>query len=143
MAEVILFHQERADGGRRSGLVVDGETVLHGFLPGADEHDPALVWYVDVSLATSAPPTPTNALSWLDHHEDEIRNSLTRVADALNLGIDSYSMPAEFTYPGTDGTVRVTVSAMRHVTGRQIGEKLRQFATAGWAQFFPALTSQG
>lgn len=79
MADVQFYHQERVDGGRRSGVTVDGTTVLHGFIPGGDEYDPALEWYVDVTLVTANPPTQVNALTWLNNHKPEIDQALGRV----------------------------------------------------------------
>jgi len=143
MAEVTFYHQQRVDGGRRSGVTVDGITILHGFLPGSEEYDPALEWYVDVTLVTNNPPTQANALNWLTSHAADIRRALTETADCLSVGIDAHSMPAEFGSPGSEGPIRVTVSALRRVVGRQVGEKLRQFAEMDWAQLFPVLTPQG
>jgi len=144
MAEVTFYHQERVDGGRRSGVTVDGTPVLHGFVPGTNEYDPALEWYADVTLATANPPTQANGLTWLNSHAPEIRQSLTEAADCLSVGIDASSMPAEFQRFDAGGRpIRVTVSAMRRLTGRHVGEKLRQLAEMDWAQLFPALTPQG
>lgn len=143
MADVQFYHQERVDGGRRSGVTVDGTTILHGFLPGREEYDPALEWYVDVTLVTENPPTPANALSWLTIRAPEIRRALKEAADSLSVGIDANSMPAEFGSRGTEGPIRVTLSAMRRLIGRQIGGKLQQFAEMDWAVLFLALTPQG
>lgn len=143
MADVQFYHQERVDGGRRSGVTVDGTTVLHGFIPGGDEYDPALEWYVDVALVTANPPTQVNALTWLNNHKPEIDQALTEAANVLSSGIDADSMPAEFGRSGTEGPIRVTVSAMRRLIGRRVGEKLQQFAKIDWAQLFPVLTPQG
>jgi hypothetical protein len=144
MAEVTFYHQERVDGGRRSGVTVDGETVLHGFIPGSnDDYDPALEWYVDVSLTTANPPTQTSALGWLNDRKPEIEQALAETAEVLSTGIDADSMPAEFERNGTDGRIRVTVSAMRRLVGRRVGEKLLEFARMDWGQLFPVLTPQG
>jgi hypothetical protein len=143
MAEVKFYHQERADGGRRTGVTVDGDTVAHGFLPGHDEYDPALLWYVDVTLQTPNPPTRTNALAWLQSRTPEIRLALSNTASLLELGIDMNSMPAEFGHNGAEGPIRVTVSAMRRLIGRQIAQKINHFAETDWAVLFPVLTPHG
>ena len=65
------------------------------------------------------------------------------MADCLSVGIDAHSMPAEFGSPGSEGPIRVTVSAQRRLVGRQVGERLRQFGEIDWAQLFPVLSPQG
>jgi hypothetical protein len=142
MAEVTFYHQERVDGGRRSGLNVDGTSVLHGFIPGGTDRDPALAWYVDVTFTTPTPPTQATALTWLASHAADIRQSLTEAADALSVGIDVDSMPAEFGRNGAEGPILLTVSAMRRLTGRHVGEKLQHLAEMDLAQLFPILTPQ-
>ena len=142
MADVTFYHQVRVDGGRRSGISVDGLSILHGFIPGDEEYDPALEWYVDVTLVTARPPSEANALAWLIAHAVEFRQVLKEDADLLSTGIDANSMPAEFARPGAEGPIRVTVSAMRRLIGRQIGEKLQHFAEMDWTQLFSVLTPQ-
>ena len=142
MAEVTFYHQERIDGGRRSGLNVDGTSVLTGFVPGSVDRDPALAWYVDVTLVTANPPTHTSAFHWLNNHAHEIHQSLTEAAVALSVGIDVDSMPAEFGRPGIEGPIRVTVSAMRRLTGRHVGEELQRLAGMDWTQLFPLLAQR-
>ena len=142
MAEVTFYYQERVDGGHRSGLNVDGISVLHGFVPGDTDRDPALAWYMDVTLATVTPPTHATAMVWLNSHTAEIRVSLAEAAEALSLGIDVDSMPAEFGRNGSEGPIHLTVSAMRRLTGRHVGEKLQQLAKADLAQLFPIPASQ-
>lgn len=139
MAEVTFYHQERADGGRRTGVTVDGDSVAHGFLTGSEEYDPSLVWYVDVTVQTTSPPSRETALVWLERHTPEIRLALLETAGLLELGIDANSMPAEFGRKG----IRVTVSAMRRLVGRQIAQKLSHFAETDWSLLFPVLTPLG
>src|SRR5437763_1814329 len=96
MPEVTFYHQERVDGGRRSGLHVDGQTILHGFIPGGTDRDPALAWYVDVTMDTQTPPDHASALGWLRQHWGAIRAALTEAANQLTCGIDVDTTPWEF-----------------------------------------------
>jgi hypothetical protein len=139
MAEVTFYHQERVDGGRRSGLYADGVAILHGFVPGEIEHDPALAWYVDVTLDTPTPPTRANAQAWLNQRWGEYRAVLTDAANELSCGIDIDTIPWEFQRQSPDGPIRVSVSAMRRLTARHIGEKLNHLAGTEWTSLFPAL----
>jgi hypothetical protein len=139
MAEVTFYHQERVDGGRRTGVTVDGDSVAHGFVAGSEEYDPALVWYADVTVQSPSPPNRETALVRLQRHAADIRRALLETAGLLDTGIDANSMPAEF---GQNG-IRVTVSAMRRLVGRQISQKLTHFAEMDWSLLFPVLTPHG
>lgn len=140
MADVTFYHQERFDGGQRSGVTVDGRTVLHGFVPGAGEYDPELEWYVDLSLPTTNPPTETDALQWLAVNERVIRDGLVSTAAKLECGLDNSAMPWETTTPGPEGPIRVSVVAVRRLLARQVGDKLRGLAARDWASLFPTTT---
>jgi hypothetical protein len=142
MAEVTFYHQERLDGGRRSGLNVDGSSILHGFVPGGTDRDPALAWFADVALETQSPPSQATALVWLDQHSRELKDALTAAAEQLTCGIDVDSMPWETELPGSAGAIRVSVSAMRRLTARHVGEELKQLASMDWSELFPVMTPQ-
>jgi hypothetical protein len=137
MAEVIFYHQERVDGGQRSGLTVDGETVLHSFVEGSAEFDPALEWYADVAIQTPLLPTPANARDWLRNNSADIRESLIEAASRFASGIDP-PMPVEFVHNNGSGSIRVTVSAMRRLVGRAIGERLKRLAGSDFPALFTA-----
>ena len=49
--ELSFYRQKRQDGGIRTAVTVDGDTVLHRFQPGEGASDPALLWYVDLRCA--------------------------------------------------------------------------------------------
>ena len=137
MAEVQFYHQERVDGGMRSGVLVDGDAILHGFVAGREERDPALTWYADVTLTTDTPPGDEAVLAWLKAHTSEIRTALADAAERLNGGIDADVMPWEFVTAGPQGEIRVSVSAMRRLTARAIAQKLCWLASADWSSLFP------
>lgn len=143
MALVTFYHQERVDGGRRSGVYVDGDTVLQGFAPGSEEYDPVLEWYADVTIPTANLPTEASARDWLVAEGSVIRDALTAAADKLECGIDNNAMPCEIVLPGSAGASRVSVAAIRRLTGRHIGEKLRGLAAADWDMLFPVSTPVG
>jgi hypothetical protein len=138
MSDVQFFHQVRFDGGRRSGVTVDGHTVMHGFVTGNEqEYDPALEWYADVTLASGEPPTDVTARAWLETDGGGvIRQALRAAADRLECGIDS-GMPWEAEFPAPAGPARVSVSAVRRLTGREVGTRLRALAAEPWDVLFP------
>ena len=47
MSTIVFFRQARIDGGIHTGVDVNG-TGWEFYDAGSDEHDPALVWYVDL-----------------------------------------------------------------------------------------------
>jgi hypothetical protein len=143
MAEVTFYHQERVDGGRRSGVHVEGDMVLQGFVPGSEEYDPVLEWYVDVTVPTATLPTETSVRDWLVEEGSAIREALIAAADKLECGIDNNAMPWEIVLQGSAGPSRVSVAAIRRFTGRNIGEKLRQLAATAWGTLFPISTPVG
>jgi len=57
VSSVKFFRQKRFDGGIRMGVSVGQDLVLHHFVPGSDEDDPALEWYVDVELKAAGIPS--------------------------------------------------------------------------------------
>ena len=138
MTDVQFYHQERVDGGMRSGVYVGGEAMLHGFIPGSEERNPALSWYTDVTLSTPSPPDDATALAWLLDHASEIRAALDGAADQLSSGIDADAMPWECVTTGAEGPIRVSVSAMRRFPARDIAHNLRRLASADWSALFPA-----
>jgi hypothetical protein len=137
MATMTFYHQERADGGRRTGLDVDGEAVLHSFAPGNDEEsDPTLLWYVDVRISDAAPPTShEEAAAWLARHADEIQAALSAAAGELGCGIDVDLLPWQFEYRAASEPILVSVSAMRRLAAREVGAKLQALATGYLPEF--------
>ena len=114
---------------------MDGNSVLHSFVEGASEFDPSLEWYADVAMQSSRPPTPECASDWLREHAKLIRESLSEASERFATGIDP-PMPTEFHREDETGPIRVTISAMRRLVGRAIGEKLRRLAeTDPWTLF--------
>lgn len=127
MADVTFYHHERADNGQRTGLTVDGLRALERFIPGSEERDPTLRWYVDATCTTDETLlTQHDAFSWWATHSDVIRQSLKMAAHMLDSGIDMDSLPWRFEFPSTDGPVRLSVSAMRRFDAIDIAARIRQ-----------------
>lgn len=89
MAKISFFRQERYDGGVRTGIGIDDETVLHHFETGSGESDPALLWFVDLGFeGRRLPSAPEQARKWLAEHAEFIRHGLQEAADRLQVGLD-------------------------------------------------------
>ncbi len=131
MATVTFFHQERADGGVRSGIDYEGMTVLENFIGGAREDDASLVWYIDVKFEGNLIPIGSAELvrSWLHKMGEHIKPGLMSLAADLEAGTDTF-VPVKRDIDVPIPTIRVTVAAtgIRRLGARQIGEKIRGVA---------------
>ena len=137
MAELTFYRQERHDGGVRTGLELDGNTLLGNYQEGPPElqDDPmgsALEWYVDVRCQGDLLPTEAEAArNWLLDQKATIEAGLIRFAEAISTGIDD-SFPLRWQeFPVTPEGVQLEVvcSAVRRVTAQRFGEILNEFAT--------------
>jgi len=146
MATLTFYRQARADGGLRTGIEVDGETLLEDYLPGSREHDPALLWYVDLRCeGDRLPAEPEAVRAWFLENSQMIQRGFAACADELKVGIDSFDQdfrPYERRIGQTpDGTVlRVVISAIRRIDARKIAVELRRIG-AEWERSLRALPS--
>jgi hypothetical protein len=129
MPTITFFRQARRDGGIRTGIDIDNQTVLSCF-EGAEEDDPALVWFVDVRCSGQRLPRDVEeARRWLERHEAQIAGVLEALAKRLPEGLDPSEWPLKLTKRLT-GQVSVTVacSAVRRVEARKLDQILRDIA---------------
>ncbi len=144
MPTVTFYHHERVDDARRTGLSVDGSRALERYVPGDEEYDPVLRWFVDVNVpAPEAIETRAAAAEWLAAHGDTVQAALAAAADHLHAGKDSDGGPWAFPVETPEGPVRVSVAARRQNDAARLGEHLRKLLTAEWpafrTEFRPAL----
>ena len=125
---VTFYHQVRADGGRRTGVSVDGSAGVEYFVDpaGPDDFDPALRWYVDLTWELpDAPRTKRATRAWYAAKLLEIRQVLAEVAEVLRAGVDGDLGPWTSTFPTASGPVRVAVSAQRRIDGTTVAQGIR------------------
>lgn len=125
---VTFYHQVRADGGRRTGVSIDGSAGVEYFVDPADpdDFDPALRWYVD--LTWELPDAPRNqraTRAWYATKLLEIREVLAEVAEVLRAGVDGDLGPWTATISTASGPVRVAVSAQRRIDGVTVAQGIR------------------
>jgi hypothetical protein len=134
MSMLTFYRQARADGGLRTGVDLDGVTLLETFEPGGEEHDPTLLWYLDLRCeGNDLPAEPETAQEWLRENAEAIRNGLAACADELAVGLDLSGedlQPYERSLPRQpDGSrLRIYVSAIRRHEARQIAGELRSLS---------------
>jgi hypothetical protein len=127
-----FYRQERLDGGVRTGVMLDGTTVLHRFDEPEEEFDPTLAWSIDVRCrGDSIPKTIEPARAWLLDHEELIVSGLSGFADHLQAGSDpTGAFPLEWSdFPLAPKDVAMTIA-----------ERLRELALH-WREWIEALQS--
>jgi hypothetical protein len=137
MPTLTFYRQARVDGGVRTGIDVDDETVLHHFQPETSESDPALLWYIDLRCKGERLPSEADdARAWFIDKREWFQRELRRIAEQrLEMGFDAELRPYhEELSDGPKGAeVVVYVSAVRRLTARDIASQLRDLADR-WEQ---------
>ena len=131
MKVITFFQQKRVDGGLRTGIAVDGETLFHSFEHAAAEPDPALLWYVDIFCRSSSlPKNPDEAKGWLLRHASVIADGLRQVADEIRAGIDADGWPFRRAVANAPKGVKIEIiaSSARSLEARAITTVLRGLA---------------
>lgn len=132
---VLTFYtQARRDGGVRTALEINDNTVLARFQSGDKDDDPTLDWFVDLEFkGKGVPKTAERAREWLLERGDETGGVLRSLADELRAGVDVESLPFERVVLLGPGGVRMRIvcSAARRVNARRIADVLRRLA-ARW-----------
>lgn len=131
MGTLAFFRQARVDGGIRTGVDWNDTPLLHEFEEGNEEHDPAIIWYVDVEFAgDTLPVSAEDARRWLIRRGTAVAARLNKLADELSLGIDVASWPIRRSLEGLPRGVTGTIScsAVRRIDCRHIAERLRELA---------------
>lgn len=141
MAAITFFRQMRADGGVRSGIDVDGTTVLERFEQGSRSYDPALVWYVDVRC-TGVPirDEPDAVRAWFIEHASLITTALQDLAGRI-VGVDEEVQPSRWVLRRSPKGVRIAIvaCAARRRDGRAMPRQL-SFIAANWERLVDELT---
>lgn len=131
MPTLSFYRQQRADGGVRTGLEIDGDTVLHRFQGGKGEDDPALLWFIDIRCqGPRLPKNPEQARQWFLDYGEMIRAGLRELAEELRAGIDADAWPVRRQLPRMPSGVRVTLScaAARRFEGLRVAVILHELA---------------
>lgn len=128
---ISFFYQKRFDGGVRTGLGIDDQMVLHHFVPGDADSDPALLWFVDIRCSGDRLPTDAEAArDWLLHHVPAIQHGLESAAERLEVGVDEESPLREpFKLPRPFRGEIIASSVRRLASGELAGE-LRALAAS-------------
>ena len=133
MANLVFFRQARVDGGVRTGIDVDGSGMEH-YEIGSDEHDPALLWYVDLRVhGDQVPEDAEDARQWLLSNEEAVTATYRQLAQKLEVGMDPDVWPLEVRHTGgpAGASLVAVCSCMRRVSAREISPAVREM-TEHW-----------
>jgi hypothetical protein len=131
MKTINFYRQARVDGGKRTGVEIDGETVLERFESGNKTEDSALLWFVDVRCSgDNMPNEAETAREWLLEKAPIIQAGVRKVANELRAGID-FSAPISREIPnvGKGLTVEIFCSAIRRLQGLEIAPVLDEISS--------------
>jgi len=139
MPTITFFRQARNDGGVRTGIEVEGQTVLSRF-EGKEADDPALLWYVDVRCSgRRLPADAEGARRWLEKNSEAVAALINSLAARVPEGSDPSEWPLRESKRLTDGaSIVVACSAIRRVEAREIASILRDVA-AHWLELLRSL----
>ena len=131
MSSITFYRQARFDGGVRTGVEVDDDTVLARFDAGKSEDDPILLWFVDVRCTgRNLPKNAAGACAWLIDNASVIRNGLKELAVAVAIGADSNTWPILHVVPHSPAGSKVVIafSAANRLAVRDLPKILRDIA---------------
>jgi hypothetical protein len=135
MQTITFYRQKRIDGGIRTGVEVGGNTVLSTFKSGRGEHDPALVWYVDVICkGQKLPEGSEEARRWLVDHNKNVQQLLNALAERVVEGVDPDDWPIR--QEGNSHGVKITISCstVRRLEARKLANILLDIAQR-WEEY--------
>jgi hypothetical protein len=141
MTSLLWYRQKRVDGGIRTGVEVDDETVLGLVQDIPDEPDPVLAWYVDLRCEGAKLPTkPEEVRRWLIEQAPVIRAGLAAVAAELSAGMDADIWPLQRPLAKAPRGVkmRLVCAATRRVHGRGLAGVLTDIGRH-WEEWVLAL----
>jgi hypothetical protein len=132
MTQLTFYQQQRVDGGLRTGIDLDGQTLAESYLSGEEETDPALKWYIDLRYRGANLPTDVDAVrNWFRSREAECVLTLQQVSEELTAGLDRDVLPyrKEFISSSTpDVKLEVATSAQNRIAALQVAEHFRNLA---------------
>lgn len=134
MTKLTFFHHKRKDGAVRSGVELDDELLLQKYIPGAEERDSALLWYVDVRCTVEGSAVTANAGSarmFFERIGEPVEQALQDCAEELAVGLDSEVWPLRKAIKNLPAGIRgeVVCSAMRRVADGELSQLLRELAS--------------
>lgn len=131
MAKLVFYIQKRFDGGSRTGIELDDETIAHHFEDVQGEHNPKLRWFVDLRCnGPGVSDDPETAIAWLLGQSEVIRDGFARFAEELAVGADPDVFSLRWTaFDGLPEGVEMAIvcSATRRTDARELSGIVADF----------------
>ncbi|HUT10884.1 MAG TPA: hypothetical protein VMY42_10330 [Thermoguttaceae bacterium] len=140
MPRITFFRQARVDGGIRTGINVDGDTVEH-FESGPDELDPVLAWFVDLRCdGDDLPLNAEEARQWFLEHRTIITDGFLGLSKKLTLGMDPDIQPVQWEISDSPSGVRMKTvcCSARTAPARKMGMIAQEMAEH-WEEYLGQL----
>lgn len=131
MPTIGFFRQKRADGGVRTGVGVNDVMLWEHFKAGRRDSDPALRWYIDLLFEGNRLPTEAQAArDWLLEQKEFICDNLRKMAERLEIGLDSDVRPFRYRLKNAPRGVRgdLVVSGVRSLSEGELARELKSLA---------------
>jgi len=144
MPTLTFYRQVRRDGGVRTGVEIDDETLLGLFEGESEEPDPVLSWWVVMECSGEPfPDRPEPSRQWLLDHADVFRNALLALGGVLDAGLDIESWPYRpapmvTVIEGEEILITTTCAISRRYAGQRLPVLLRDIAEH-WGEILHSL----
>jgi hypothetical protein len=142
MPKLTFYRQQRIDGGIRTGIELDGETIYGLFEEGEEEVDPRLVWYVDLRCeGPRLPQTTRGARKWLLDQAPMISDGFVRCAREIRAGIDPDIYPLfwdKFPDAPSGTRLKIALCAVRRVAAIEMSGVVAEIGSH-WTEYVRAL----
>ncbi len=135
MPILTFFRQARDDGGIRTGIDVDGNTVDY-FEDGTGD-DPALSWFIDLRVVgDDVPADPQHARQWLLENKSLVNRGYQVLADKVRAGIDPDVIPVSCDVPDAPPGITTTTvcSTSANLNTREINVAVHD-VSEHWAEY--------
>jgi hypothetical protein len=130
MSTIVFFRQARIDGGIRTGIDANG-AGLEYYDGGSDDHDPALIWYVDLrAQGDDLPDSPEEARQWLLDNASLVTATYRLLTERLEVGMDPdvWPLQAENAQAPAGVSLVAVCSCMQRVSARQMSKTVLEIA---------------
>ena len=112
MPNLTFYRQARIDGGIRTGIDLNEDTIFEYFEEGGPDVDPTLLWYVDLRCqGPGLPDQPREAREWLVDQAEVISEGFSRCASEFEAGRDIDPYPLLWSqFQGVPEGVEMTIA---------------------------------
>lgn len=124
MTKLTFFYHKRKDAAVRIGVEVEEDRVLERYIPGQENSDSALLWYIDVRCSTDEEISADSEAvrKFFLKLSTPIQVALKSVANELSVGLDSDIWPNKWGLKNLPQGIsgEIVCSATRRITDGEL-----------------------